>query len=96
MPKGPCIICGRENYPLSMGGESICPACDCGHVDHTWHNARIESLESDLAAEREKVRKLRGAATFARRGCSFNSMFAECEVLDEALSETAPKEEGHE
>jgi len=57
---------------------------------------RIRSLETALAAEREKVRKLRGAATFARRGCSFNSMFAECEVLDEALSETAPKEEGHE
>lgn len=50
----------------------------------------VERLESALAAERERVRKLRGAATFARRGCEYNNMFAECEVLDEALSETAP------
>jgi regulator of replication initiation timing len=27
---GPCSICGDTNYPLSMGGSSICPSCDCG------------------------------------------------------------------
>jgi hypothetical protein len=27
---GPCVVCGRVNYPLSMGGPQICPACDCG------------------------------------------------------------------
>lgn len=27
---GPCVVCGKENYPLSVGGPSICPACDCG------------------------------------------------------------------
>jgi len=27
---GPCIVCGRTNYSLSMGGSTICPACDCG------------------------------------------------------------------
>lgn len=48
------------------------------------------ALETALAQEREKVGKLRKAATFARRGCEYNNMFAECEVLDEALSETAP------
>jgi hypothetical protein len=25
---GPCIGCGATNYPLSMGGPSICPLCD--------------------------------------------------------------------
>jgi hypothetical protein len=26
-----CKICGQKGYPLSCGGEDICPACDCGH-----------------------------------------------------------------
>lgn len=25
---GPCVGCGATNYPLSMGGPSVCPACD--------------------------------------------------------------------
>jgi capsule polysaccharide export protein KpsE/RkpR len=60
-------------------------------------DSEIKSLETALAQEREKVGKLRKAATFARRGCEYNNMFAECEVLDEALSETAPdaKEADH-
>lgn len=29
---GPCIVCGKTNYPLSMGGPDICPMCDCGNV----------------------------------------------------------------
>jgi hypothetical protein len=28
MIKGPCKLCGDENYNLSMGGEDICPSCD--------------------------------------------------------------------
>jgi septal ring factor EnvC (AmiA/AmiB activator) len=60
-------------------------------------NRTVAQLQADLEAEREKVGKLRKAATFARRGCEYNNMFAECEVLDEALSETAPdaKEADH-
>ena len=27
---GPCIVCGRTDYPLYFGGSAICPACDCG------------------------------------------------------------------
>ena len=30
MPHGPCIVCGETEYPLSCGGPTICPACDCG------------------------------------------------------------------
>lgn len=29
---GPCQICGLTNYLLSMGGPTICPACDCGNT----------------------------------------------------------------
>lgn len=32
---GPCVVCGAINYPLSMGGPQICPACDCGLVPAT-------------------------------------------------------------
>jgi len=32
MPRGPCILSGDTNYALSMGGPSICPACDCGNL----------------------------------------------------------------
>jgi hypothetical protein len=28
---GPCVICAAVNYPLSMGGPTICPSCDCGN-----------------------------------------------------------------
>ena len=27
---GPCVSCGATNYPLSFGGPTICPMCDCG------------------------------------------------------------------
>lgn len=27
---GPCIFCGAVDYPMSVGGPTICPACDCG------------------------------------------------------------------
>ena len=30
MPAGPCVACGATNYPMSMGGPTICPPCDCG------------------------------------------------------------------
>lgn len=27
--KGPCKLCGLEDYPLSTDGPEICPACAC-------------------------------------------------------------------
>lgn len=38
---GPCIVCGETDYPLSMGGPSICPSCDCG-VDPKMKKLRRE------------------------------------------------------
>lgn len=29
--RGPCVICGATGYPLSIGGPTICPSCDCGN-----------------------------------------------------------------
>jgi hypothetical protein len=48
---GPCQICGATEYPLSFGGPSICPACDCGiPPEVTKVHSRIASLERELAA----------------------------------------------
>jgi len=49
---GPCVVCGLRNYPLSFGGPTICPACDCGNsgpqlVRSQKH--RIAELESALS-----------------------------------------------
>ena len=30
---GPCVVCGKTNYPLSFGGQTICPTCDLGTYD---------------------------------------------------------------
>ena len=27
---GPCRLCGDVDYPLSLGGPFVCPACDVG------------------------------------------------------------------
>ena len=45
---GPCIVCGRTNYPLSCGGPSICPPCDCGSTG-----------EALVALQRDEIERLR-------------------------------------
>jgi len=53
---GPCVICGCTLYPLSMGGPTICPKCDCGHFDSAtvWQQAKvIEGLRAELEAARK-------------------------------------------
>jgi hypothetical protein len=53
---GPCSICGDTNYPLSMGGSSICPSCDCGDYGITKvqrQNKRIVELTKQVNDWRE-------------------------------------------
>lgn len=52
---GPCAVCGRENYPLSYGGPTICPARDCGPCAYisTINNQKLQL---------EQLRKERMAA----------------------------------
>ena len=47
MPEGPCVVCGETNYPLSCGGPSICPSCDCG-VPPDIKRLRKELFEANL------------------------------------------------
>lgn len=49
---GPCIVCGLRNYPLSFGGPTICPACDCGNTGPELvrrQAERIRELEAKIA-----------------------------------------------
>jgi uncharacterized Zn finger protein (UPF0148 family) len=47
---GPCQICGCTNYPLSYGGPSICPTCDCGYDNTKTQKEEIERLSQELQA----------------------------------------------
>lgn len=51
--RGPCLGCGAENYPLSMGGPGICPACDC-----TPPERRVRQLAEENRILRERVAEL--------------------------------------
>jgi hypothetical protein len=52
MPKGPCVVCGDTDYPLSMGGASICPSCDCGIPPE------VKKLRRELKEAHIKIIKL--------------------------------------
>lgn len=49
---GPCCVCGATNYPLSIGGPSICPACDCGIQ-------LAPSLRATIAAQQQEIARLK-------------------------------------
>ena len=49
---GPCVVCGKTNYPLSMGGPSICPACDCGY---TYSRRHVEDLEKEIESLKRQL-----------------------------------------
>jgi len=54
---GPCVVCGETDYPLSMGGPSICPACDMGQ-DLKTRLGRYRDLITGLEAEIEWLKKI--------------------------------------
>lgn len=96
---GPCIICGATDYPLSMGGPTICPPCDCGPPNPVEVRKLREALRDSRAAEaalrdeidalrarlipEEERRKLEGDALHAEGECA--ALRARVEVLEAAL-----------
>lgn len=46
--EGPCGVCGRRGYPMSVGGPSICPDCDMG-IDPRHAKARrdLQALSTE-------------------------------------------------
>lgn len=90
MPYGPCIGCGATNYGNSLGGPSICPACDAGATRSpkeagssvagallVEQNARIAALEAENRDLRAEV-----ASERVKHG-----------VLPDVLAEAAGREE---
>jgi len=50
---GPCAGCGATGYPISMGGPSICPACDCAPPER-----RVKQLAEENRLLRQRVAEL--------------------------------------
>jgi hypothetical protein len=48
MQSGPCVVCGARDYSLSMGGPSICSACDCGYPPAPAELIRLRSVNTEL------------------------------------------------
>ena len=65
---GPCELCGATDYPLSMGGPAICPACDCGGAE-AGLRARLSALEAEnkrLADDFRRINTLLHAGILIR------------------------------
>lgn len=62
--RGPCMVCGARDYPLSVGGPGICPACDCGQSP-TMTVAYSELVARLAAAEQERELILTEARVWA-------------------------------
>ncbi len=54
MIAGPCVVCGRTNYELSMGGPTICPRCDCSPPTMRQIREREEKDQAVIAALRRE------------------------------------------
>ena len=61
---GPCLACGATDYPLSMGGPGICPACDCYPPEKRVGQLAAENRQ--LRAEVAELKKRLGYPEFAR------------------------------
>ena len=85
---GPCVICAATNYPLSAGGPTICPSCDCGDfglVKVQRQAAEIERLRIDADAlatgwniASEKVARLKALLN----DCLEHADFDDSDTLD--------------
>ena len=82
---GPCVVCGLRNYPLSMGGPSICPRCDCGYygpnliADQKRRIEELEALVSKLSAPPPCMHtELRGSLTIAEGSCKSEMWCVHC------------------
>lgn len=61
MQPGPCVVCGEVNYPLSMGGPSICPSCDCGKppIEKLNHlRAQLAQAMRDMEVAQDRAANL--------------------------------------
>lgn len=77
---GPCIICGEKDYLLSVGGPTICPACDMGQdlkTRLTFYRERIKDLEAEL----EDIDPCRRCSAKTDIGCRAKERIKEIEIV---------------
>jgi hypothetical protein len=51
---GHCVLCGAIDYPASMSGPDICPACDCGD----FGLERVRSLRQEIIELRRTLDRI--------------------------------------
>ena len=66
---GPCIVCGRKNYPLSCGGPTICPSCDCG-ID-----PKLSQANQQIYSLLKEISRLRGLLKEARESLNETKLY---------------------
>jgi hypothetical protein len=81
---GPCSICGDTNYPLSFGGSSICPSCDCGDYGIT----KVQRQGKRIAELTKQVND------WCELWTKENEQRVEIQVETESLRERLAKAEG--
>ena len=93
---GPCALCGDENYALSLGGPSVCPACDCGsfHDEALAHKRLMGFAPPPTRNERAEVRERRAKEAEKLVAGVFTSN--DVEVLHENEDEAATPTESAE
>lgn len=85
---GPCIICGDRDYPLSAGGPTICPSCDCGDFGLAKvkrQAAEIERLTAREAAADAEFKRLN--TDIVKRARKAIEAADEIERLDDRVSD---------
>lgn len=51
----PCVICGEPVIGASMGGTSICPACDCGKCRYCGITIMVLKEEVDNGESKREL-----------------------------------------
>lgn len=81
---GPCICCGRTDYPLSMGGPGICPRCDCGNWDPQRLLKELMLVRAALTASEARVRLLEQHLSAMTRGSAGEHRLPQMREVEEA------------
>lgn len=81
---GPCALCGAMNYPLSYGGPTICPPCDCSPPSpRQLRHLREEITRLKDELEYHKPRSVQVEEKLARQSSALH-------LAEEALAQGEP------
>jgi hypothetical protein len=89
------MLCGATNYPLSLGGPSICPSCDCGNPPAAKAK---EYYSPNVLSEgtKEKLDELLEGLRFGHKHALEASAASPDGPYDDVYRKGLPKEQGDE